>query len=622
MLPTGPDEEIAGSSPAAPREADAARFDAAIAAIDAANAEDPNVLVVDGVVRPKELAHAEAMTAWVLRLDPDADEAQLLAARAHHFRRWTYPRSAEPAGRKAYLRWRTEAKRRQAEAVGGLLASHGYGPELIDRVQGLVAKEGLGRGGLSEVDGRLPAVQTHEDALCLVFLTTQFDPVADQLGDDRMIDVLARTLAKMSENGRAEAFALPLDDRAAALVVEAVERSRGAVGEPGADAMDDPGESDAGGLDVLLATPVDPLAEGEFHDDPDLMGAAPVILVDSSPETDTDPGRAAGPSGPFDPLSGVAPPPPSSGVEPVSGDVGGGDADGGSLARREGPEHPEPAPHPVLPPRASSVRRAMLWGERPHPPPVMAPPPPHPLDAPGPSTMPGSGGVRPDRQPPPGSPETETAATPRPAGPAASSPDAGAEPPRHRRWFARKGGSESPADPPASPAPSTAVPASVPGAAHDPMPMAEPVELVVPAEPDLGAGRVDPWGLEVAVARLSAGARRAAAVPLGIVSTMLAEGEIVEALVQGEYQHHPAVAVLTSKRVLIVNERPWSPDVRVVPITSEVVVQGWQDDRRATLLVGHEGVGLVVSGIVDRPLARELAGRLRELVASFGGPPA
>jgi hypothetical protein len=154
------------------------------------------------------------------------------------------------------------------------------------------------------------------------------------------------------------------------------------------------------------------------------------------------------------------------------------------------------------------------------------------------------------------------------------------------------------------------------------MPMVEPVELVVPAEPDLGAARVDPWGLEVAVARLSAGARRAAAIPLGIAATMLAQGEVVEALVQGEYQHHPAVVVLTSKRILIVNERQWSPDIRVVPISGGVVVQGWQDDRRATLLVGNEGVGLVVSGIVDRPLARELAGRLRELVASFGGPPA
>ena len=75
------------------------RFAAAIAAIDQANADDPNRLVVDGVARPKEQAHAEMMTAWVRRLDPDADEAQLLAARAHHLRRWTLPRTDYPDGR-------------------------------------------------------------------------------------------------------------------------------------------------------------------------------------------------------------------------------------------------------------------------------------------------------------------------------------------------------------------------------------------------------------------------------------------------------------------------------------------------------------------------------------------
>lgn len=54
---------------------------AAVAAIDAANAEDPNVVVVDGVERARELAHADVVERWVRRLDPAATEAQLLAAR-------------------------------------------------------------------------------------------------------------------------------------------------------------------------------------------------------------------------------------------------------------------------------------------------------------------------------------------------------------------------------------------------------------------------------------------------------------------------------------------------------------------------------------------------------------
>lgn len=209
---------------APPPGSDHERFAAAVAAIDAANADDPNVLLVDGVAQPKELAHAEAMTDWVRRLDPDADEVQLLAARAHHLRRWTRPRSAEPEGRAGYLRWRTEAKRQQAAETAALLGRVGYDAATVEAVRALVAKEGLGRGDLPDVDGRAPAVQTHEDALCLVFLTTQFDPLADQLGDDKMVDVLVRTLRKMGRRGRDAALALPLDRRAATLVAAAVDR--------------------------------------------------------------------------------------------------------------------------------------------------------------------------------------------------------------------------------------------------------------------------------------------------------------------------------------------------------------------------------------------------------------
>src|SRR5947209_1491033 len=98
------------------------RFDRVIAAIDAANADDPDTIVVDGVTRPKEQAHAELMTAWVRRLAPDATEEQLLAARAHHLRRWTVPRSSYPDGRAGYLRWRRALRDQHAREVGGLLA--------------------------------------------------------------------------------------------------------------------------------------------------------------------------------------------------------------------------------------------------------------------------------------------------------------------------------------------------------------------------------------------------------------------------------------------------------------------------------------------------------------------
>lgn len=189
------------------------RYERAIAAIDAANADDPSSVEIRGVTGPKELAHAELMTEWVLRLDPDASEPQLLAARAHHLRRWTVPRTTYPDGRAGYLRWRTALRKRHAAEVGVLLSQLGYDPPTIERVQAIVNKVALGTD---------PTVQVHEDALCLVFLETQLAETADRLGDDKIAEVIRKTAAKMSPTALALVADLPLRTTDRALVARAL----------------------------------------------------------------------------------------------------------------------------------------------------------------------------------------------------------------------------------------------------------------------------------------------------------------------------------------------------------------------------------------------------------------
>jgi hypothetical protein len=156
------------------------------------------------------------MSGWVERLDPEADEAQRIAARAHHLRRWAVPRAEYPEGRAGYLRWRTAQKKRHAEDVAAILAAEGYDEATIGRVRAIVRKEGLGRDH---------AVQVHEDALCLVFLQTQFDELIDRLGHERSVEVVAKTLAKMSEEGREVALGLPLSEQGLAVVTGALSAS-------------------------------------------------------------------------------------------------------------------------------------------------------------------------------------------------------------------------------------------------------------------------------------------------------------------------------------------------------------------------------------------------------------
>ena len=182
------------------------RFAEAIRRIDEANGADPSTLMVDGVARPKELVHAEMMTRWVQTLRPEAGETLLLAARAHHIRRWEIPRDSFPEGRDAYLSWRTALHRFHAGALGEIMTGVGYESSDVKRAQDLVRKRGLGRD---------EEVQALEDGLCLVFIETQLGSLAERIDDDdRMVAVLASTWQKMSPIGRDAAKILALDGRA------------------------------------------------------------------------------------------------------------------------------------------------------------------------------------------------------------------------------------------------------------------------------------------------------------------------------------------------------------------------------------------------------------------------
>jgi hypothetical protein len=181
------------------------RLAATLDAIDAANADDPNTIEVRGVVRPKEHAHAEMVSEWIAKLVPSPSEALQLAGRAHHLRRWAIPRADYPEGRAGYLRWRRALYDFHSAEAAKILEGQGYDAEAVRRVGDLLHKRGLARGDAE--------AQALEDALCLVFLETQFRDLAERLEEGKRLDVTAKTLRKMSERAKALAMELPLDPR-------------------------------------------------------------------------------------------------------------------------------------------------------------------------------------------------------------------------------------------------------------------------------------------------------------------------------------------------------------------------------------------------------------------------
>jgi hypothetical protein len=177
------------------------RLSTAIAGIDAANGADPNRVPLDGADVPAELAYGQRMSAMLARVYPDASEALQLAARAQHIRRWELPRDTFPMDRTGYLRWRKTLGRMHAEWAGEILAACGYTDGEIARVGSLLRKENLRRD---------PETQALEDVAALVFLAHYAEAFATKHDPAKVVAILAKTLAKMSEHGQRAAATLDL----------------------------------------------------------------------------------------------------------------------------------------------------------------------------------------------------------------------------------------------------------------------------------------------------------------------------------------------------------------------------------------------------------------------------
>jgi hypothetical protein len=175
-------------------------YQAAIAAFDHANAEDPNKEMAGGKEYPKELLYAQRMSEMQQRYSPEASEAVKLAVRAQHIQRWKIPRSNYPMDKPGYMLWRTGLYKFHAETAGSIMQKAGYDDEMIARVKNIVSKKGL------KVN---PETQLMEDVVDLVFIEHYMAGFAAQhpeYDEAKWIDIVRKTWKKMSP--RAHEFAL------------------------------------------------------------------------------------------------------------------------------------------------------------------------------------------------------------------------------------------------------------------------------------------------------------------------------------------------------------------------------------------------------------------------------
>lgn len=189
------------------------KFEKTIEGFDDVNSNDPHLEMVDGKKVPKELLYSKRMSEMLNTYRPDASETLQLAARCQHIKRWAIQREEYPMDKKGYLLWRTKLKKFHGELATSIMARNGYGQEEIQKVDDLLNKRRL------KTDEE---TQTLEDVICLVFLKYYFDEFITKHDEAKLVEIVKKTLNKMSGQGREAALQLDHSESALNIVKKAL----------------------------------------------------------------------------------------------------------------------------------------------------------------------------------------------------------------------------------------------------------------------------------------------------------------------------------------------------------------------------------------------------------------
>ena len=167
----------------------------------------------------KEVLYGQRMSARLSDFYPSAPEYLRLAAHCQHIGRWEIPRESYPMDKKGYLQWRNVLKTHHAKLAEQILQSCRYDQETIEKVKFLLLKKELFTN---------PDTKVLEDVICLVFIEHYLEEFAAKHEPQKVIDILRKTLKKMSPRAIDEAAKISVSDRIKILIHQALQATSAA----------------------------------------------------------------------------------------------------------------------------------------------------------------------------------------------------------------------------------------------------------------------------------------------------------------------------------------------------------------------------------------------------------
>ncbi len=171
-----------------------------IARIDVLNNQDPNFTEIQYMKIANEHLYSQRMSELLsFYCVGEPPELVSIACRAQHIQRWTISRHDFPEGRTGYLDWRKELKVFHAKTTANLMKDYDYSEQEIVQVSNMLTKHDIKND---------PATQVVEDIACLVFIKYYFEPFVQKFEQKKLLSIVRKTWAKMSDKGHQLALEL------------------------------------------------------------------------------------------------------------------------------------------------------------------------------------------------------------------------------------------------------------------------------------------------------------------------------------------------------------------------------------------------------------------------------
>ena len=164
---------------------------------------DPVIELYDGKEFPSESLYSQRMLQMLNSFDFNCGELIKIAVQCQHLRRWDIARQVYSADKKGYHQWRRAVMLHQLSQMNNILDCQHVDASEINKIHDMLLNQG----------NKLYAeAQIIQDVACLVFLKWYFEPFAQKHEKEKIVDILKKTMRKMSEKALETSGKLGLSD--------------------------------------------------------------------------------------------------------------------------------------------------------------------------------------------------------------------------------------------------------------------------------------------------------------------------------------------------------------------------------------------------------------------------